>query len=167
MILRSLVLIGGLLGGATASQFPEYSQQYRQRLGGAVDALAEVAADFDASARAEGLDRDAALAQMQGTPFLDRRKADMTRTFDRYARLRLDLDALEGAGPFMRAYYVVRSTDTEVAAAALDSFEPAVPLTVAGGIFAGTGFFAGLFAVWAALKLLLWPFGRRRIARGA
>lgn len=167
MMLRSLVLIGGIMGGVTASQFPEYSQQYRQRLGGAVDALAQVVADFDASAQAEGLSRDAALEQMTGTPFLDRRRADMTRTFHRYAQLQADRAALEGAGPFMRAYHVARSADADVAAAALDTFEPAVPLTVAGGIFAGGGFLAGLLAVWTVLKVLLWPFGWRRVARGA
>ncbi|WP_299045533.1 DUF2937 family protein [uncultured Tateyamaria sp.] len=167
MILRSVILIGGVLGGATASQLPEYSQQYRQRLGGAVDALAEVVADFDASAKAEGLSREAALDQMRGTDFLDRRRADMAGTFDRFVRLQSDIAVLEGAGPFMRAYHVARSADAEVAAAALETFEPAIPLTVAGGIFAGSGFIAGLLAVWAVLKLLLWPFGRRRVARGA
>lgn len=166
MILRGIILAGGVLGAATASQFPEYSQQYRQRLGGAVDALEEVVSDFDASAQSEGLSREAALAQMQGTAFLDRRRADMSRTFARYEQLQADIDALEGAGPFMRAYHVARSADAEVAAAALDTFEPAVPLSVAGGIFAGGGFLAGLIAVWTMLKLLLWPFGRRRVARG-
>ncbi|APX10997.1 DUF2937 family protein [Tateyamaria omphalii] len=167
MILRVLVLAGGLLGGATASQFPEFAQQYQQRLGGAVDALAEVVADFDTSARAAGLSRDAALAQMQGTEFLDRRRADMTRTFDRYDRLRADLAALQDAGPFMRAYHAARSTDGEVANAALTAFKPALPLTFAGAAFAGAGFLAGLLAMSATLKLLLWPFaGRRRTARG-
>ncbi|MEO1364377.1 MAG: DUF2937 family protein, partial [Pseudomonadota bacterium] len=61
MIARALMLAGGFAGAALTSQFPEYSQQYTQRLGGAVDALAEVVADFDASARAEGLSREAAL----------------------------------------------------------------------------------------------------------
>lgn len=167
MILRGLVLIGGVIGGTTASQLPEYSQQYRQRLGGAVDALAEVVADFDRSAQAEGLSRDAALAQMQGTPFMERRRADMTRTFERYAQLQADLDALEGVGPFTRAYHLARSTDAEVAAAALDTFEPAVPLNLAGGIFAGAGFLTGWLAVWGALKLLLWPFSWRRTVRRA
>ncbi|WP_299742984.1 DUF2937 family protein [uncultured Tateyamaria sp.] len=166
MILRVLVLTGGVLGGALASQLPEFSQQYRQRLGGAVDALAQVVADFDASAQAEGLTRTAALAQMHGTAFLDRRRADMTRTFGRYDQLRMDLIALNGAGPLLRTYYVARSRDTEVATAALSSFEPAVPLTAAGGIFAATGLLTGLLTVWAALKLLLWPFGRRQPARG-
>ncbi|MEL6463934.1 MAG: DUF2937 family protein [Pseudomonadota bacterium] len=167
MLLRVLAICGGLVGGVTASQVPEFTQQYKQRLGGAVDALAEVVADFDASAQAEGLSREAALVQLRGTSFLDRRRQDMTRTFDRYAQLQTDLANLEGAGPFMRAYVMAQSADGDVAAAAFDTFEPAVPLTVAGGVFASAGFLAGLLTVWAALKVVLWPFGWRRAARGA
>lgn len=166
MIARVLVLLGGLLGGASASQFPEYAQQYTQRLGGAVDALAEVVADFDASASAEGLTRDAALAQMQGTDFIERRRVDMARTFERHAQLQADLSLLESAGPFMRAYHATRLTDGDVARAALDSFEPAVPINFAGMTFAGSGFVAGLLAVWAALKIALWPFRRRKPRAG-
>jgi len=164
MILRVIVLAGGLLGGASASQFPEFAQQYTQRLGGAVDALGEVVADFDASAAGAGLTRDAALAQLQGTDFLEARRRDMTRTFVRYDRLRSDLAILEQAGPFMRAYHAARMTDGDVARAALDTFEPAVPLGMAGLTFAGVGFLAGLAAVWAILRALLWPFRRWRIS---
>jgi hypothetical protein len=115
MILRSLALVGGLAGAVTTSQFPEFSQQYTQRLGGAVDALEQVVADFDASAAASDLTREDALAQMQGTPFLERRRADMTRSITRYARLSADLETLEGHGPFMRAYNAARFTDTQIA----------------------------------------------------
>lgn len=164
MIVRVLILVGGILGGASASQFPEFSQQYTQRLGGAVDALHEVVADFDASARSAGLSRAAALEQMQGTQFLEARRADMTRTFQRYDALRADLLALDGAGPFMRAYHAARMTDRDVARSAMAAYQPAVPINLAGAVFAGTGFLAGAMAIWAALKLLAWPF-RRRVHR--
>ena len=164
MIVRVITLVAGVLSGATAAQFPEFSQQYTQRLGGAVDALGEVVADFDASAAAAGLDRDGALEQMHGTAFLDSRRADMTRTFLRYDRLREDLTVLQSAGPFMRAYHAARMTDGDVARAAMTTFEPAVPLGMAGLVFAGTGFFAGVLAIWAAIKLLIWPLRRRRTA---
>lgn len=154
MIVRTLTLVAALTAGAATSQFPEFSQQYAQRLGGAVDALAEVVADFDASAQAEGLTRTQALDQMQGTPFIDRRRADMTRTFARYDKLRADLAALEAAGPFMRAYHASRMTDRDVARAAWAAFQPAVPLTFAGGIFAAAGFVAMLLLI-GILRLLL------------
>lgn len=166
MILRALTLAGGLTAGAGLSQFPEFSQQYAQRLGGAVDALSQVVADFDASATAEGLDRAGALAQMTGTDFIERRRNDMQRTFDRHAALSADLAALQGQGPFMRAYHATRFSDRDVATAAWGAFQPAVPLNMAGAIFALVGFLGGVFAVGGLLALLRWPFRLRKRAKG-
>lgn len=164
MILRALTLAGGLAGAATTAQFPEYSQQYMQRLGGAVDALGEVVADFDASAAASGLTRDAALAQLQGTEFLERRRADMTRTVTRHAQLRHDLQVLKGQGPFTRAYNARRFTDPEIAKAAWQAFKPAIPVNFAGLSFAGLGFFLGVVAFGLLGAILRWPFRRRKLA---
>ncbi len=165
MIFRTLTLAGGLASAVAFSQFPEYSQQYSQRLGGAVDELGRVVADFDASAAAVGLSRETALAQMTGTAFLDRRRADMARTFDRHARLSADLAALRGAGPFMRAYHAARLTDPEIAARAWDAYRPALPLTFAGGLFALVGLAAGAGVMAALLALLRWPLRRRAAPR--
>jgi hypothetical protein len=164
MILRSMALAGGLAGAATTAQFPEFSQQYMQRLGGAVDALGEVVADFDASAAASDLSREAALAQLQGTDFLERRRADMTRSINRYTQLRTDLALLEGQGPFMRAYHASRFTDPEIARAAWAAFQPAVPIGFAGLSFAGVGFVVGVLAISLLAGMLRMPFRRRRAA---
>lgn len=161
MILRTLTLAGGLAGAAATSQFPEFSQQYMQRLGGAVDALSGVVADFDASARAVGLDRDAALSQMTGTEFLERRRADMTQTIARHTRLQSDLAVLQGQGPFMRAYHLPRRTDPQIVQAAWDVYQPAVPLNMAGGIFAALGFVVGGGVIGFVLHMLRLPFRRR------
>lgn len=161
MIIRTITFVGGLAAGAVTSQFPEFSQQYTQRLGGAVDALSEVVADFDASAAAEGLNRTQALTQMAGTDFIERRRIDMERTFDRHAGLSEDLKVLSEAGPFMRAYNGARFTDSDVAAAAWEAYQPAVPLNMAGAVFAGFGFLVGLFSIGSLLAVLRWPFKRR------
>ena len=161
MIVRAITLAGGLAVGAGTSQFPEFSQQYAQRLGGAVDALSEVVADFDTSAAAEGLSRSEALEQMIGADFIERRRADMERTFDRHAVLTEDLRLLAEAGPFMRAYHAARFTDGDVASAAWDVFEPAVPLNLTSAIFAGFGFFVGLIAMSSLMAVIRWPFRRR------
>lgn len=164
MILRGMVLAGGLAGAAATSQFPEFSQQYLQRLGGAVDALGEVVADFDASASASDLTREDALAQMQGTPFLERRSADMTRSIARFERLSSDLETLQGQGPFMRAYNGTRFTDAEIARAAWEAYQPAVPVNFAGLTFAGAGFVLGSLALSLLFGLLRMPFRRRQRA---
>ncbi|MEM6760742.1 MAG: DUF2937 family protein [Pseudomonadota bacterium] len=165
MIARVCTLCVGLVCGGLGAQFPEFSQQYVQRLGGAVDALGEVVADFDTSAAAEGLSRKAALAQMTGGAFVERRRADMVRSFDRYDRLAADLEALQGAGPFTRATMAMRMTDRDVAQAALRAFRPALPLNFAGAAFAGAGFVVGLIAAAAALRVVVWPWRRVRRAR--
>ena len=167
MILRALTLAGGLVGAAATSQFPEFSQQYLQRLGGAVDALEQVVADFDASASSVGLTRDAALAQMRGSAFLDHRRADMAQTFARYETLKEDLATLKGTGPFMRAYHLPRLTDTQIASAAWDVYKPAVPLNFAGIVFAGVGFVLGSVLLGLILKSLAWPLRRRNAAKAA
>lgn len=158
---RAFFLASGLVGALCAAQFPAYSHQYLQRLGGAVEALAQVVEDFDASARALGLTREAALQQMQGTAFVDARRVDMQRTFARYEVLRVDLSALEGQGPFIRAYRATHLTDPEIARGTWAAFRPALPLTSASFLFAVAGFCCGAGGV-AALRGLLRPGRRKR-----
>ncbi|MGB7242420.1 MAG: DUF2937 family protein [Sulfitobacter sp.] len=162
MILRAMALAGGVAAGAGLSQFPEFSQQYAQRLGGAVDALSQVVADFDASAAAEGLTRQAALQQMTGTDFVERRRTDMETTFHRYDTLRDDLAVLKTSGPFMRAYHAARMTDGQIASRAWAAFQPAVPLSFAGVIFAGSGFVMGYALIGVLLSVAGMPFRRTK-----
>lgn len=138
MILRVSALVAGLAGAVLCSQFPAFSQQYVQRLGGAVDELTLVVAEFDRSAAAEGLDRAAALAQMTGTAFVERRRVDMERVFQRQLRLQSQLGRLQKAGPFRRAIHIP-SMDREVLQASWAAFDPALPLTWAGAVFAAMG----------------------------
>ena len=157
MFLRAILLVLGLGGAGLAAQFPAYAQQYIQRLGGAVDALHQVVADFDASAAALDLTRAEALAQMQGNAFLLARRMDMQRTFARHAKLAQDLRVLQGQGPFMQAYSGARLTDPEIARAALAAFQPALPLTFATLVFGFCGFATvtvALAAVGQGLRFL-------------
>lgn len=164
MILRAITLAAGLTGAFGAAQFPAFSQQYLQRLGGAVDALEEVVADFDASAAAEGLSRAEALRQMQGAEFVERRRADMQRTFERHAILTADLEVLSGQGPFMRAYHAAHLTDVDVARRAWHAFQPALPLTLSAAIFAAVGFVMGMLICRGLLAALRWPLRRRALS---
>ncbi|MEL6957587.1 MAG: DUF2937 family protein [Pseudomonadota bacterium] len=168
MLFKAAVLAGGVAGAAGLSQFPEYAQQYQQRLAGAVDALSVVVADFDRSATEAGLTRSEALDQMTGTPFLENRQADMQRTFDRYAILNGLLVEMRNRGPFETLTLAPRLTDPDIARAAMHDFKPALPLTTTGAGFAGIGFLAGGLVVWALWSIVGWPVrgvARRRAAR--
>ncbi|MGA9253069.1 MAG: DUF2937 family protein [Roseobacter sp.] len=162
MILRTIILACGLAGAISAAQFPAYSQQYMQRLGGAVQALEEVIANFDKSAATLGLSRQEALGQMTGTDFVEARRLDMQKTFERFETLRGDLIALEGLGPFMRAYHAHHMTDPELARGAWQSFEPALPLSLASLLFALGGFAVGSIGMSALMRLCM-PWRRGRV----
>lgn len=141
------------------SQFPAFSDQYVQRLGGQADALSRLAADFDASAQAAGLTRDEALADLAGSAFRDAHQASMRDVFVRLDRARTDLQMLRLAGPLERMLLPHRLRDPQTLAATWSDFRPAVPVTAAGLWAAGIGL--GLGWLLTALPGL---FRRRRPA---
>ena len=160
-MIRLAALAGGLAGGVALSQFPEFSQQYLQRLGGQVDALAAVTESFDASAAKAGVTREAALTSMHGNDFLGFHQADMRATFGRFDRLSSDLTMLREAGPVERMFLPQRFDDAELLSATWGDFQPAVPATTAGLTTGAVGFAAGWAAVGGLLSLLARPFRRR------
>lgn len=162
MFARIVVLAGGLSGAAGLSQFPEFSQQYLQRLAGAVDELGRVVAEFDEDAADLGLSREAALVDLAKGGEMGAARADtMVETLSRYDRLSGDLEVMRDAGPFTRAYNAGRFTDTELAEAAWQDFRPAMPLTFEGAVFSGAGLLAGLGIMSLVVALIRWPFRRR------
>ncbi|MCB1333317.1 MAG: DUF2937 family protein [Roseivivax sp.] len=167
VLMRALTLAAGLGGAAGLSQFPEFTQQYAQRLGGAVDELTRVIDGFDRDAAAEGLSRTDALAQMEQSGGISARRADsMAETIARHDRLSADIAALEGAGPFTRLLRLPHLADTELASRVWQSYRPALPVTFEGVVFAGTGFVAGT-ALVGLFGALLSPLRRRRGKRAS
>jgi hypothetical protein len=155
-MIKIFTLAGGLCGAAILSQYPEFTQQYTQRLAGQVDALTVVVDDFDRSALDAGLTRNEALTELQGSTFLTARSGDMTRTFARHATLSQALTNLREATPLQRLLMPHRLTDTTTFSQTLDDYAPAVPVTLAGVAAAGTGFFGG----WAVFTAFFGILGR-------
>jgi hypothetical protein len=164
MIARALTLAAGLSGAAGVSQFPEYSQQYVQRLGGAVDELTRIIDDFDADAASFDMTREAALVDLASGGQMGLARADaMAGTIDRHRRLSGDLEEIQGLGPFSRIKYAARLTDRELASRVWENYKPAMPVTFEGAVFAFVGFLGGwmLFsAVWGVLRLPFTLFRR-------
>ena len=152
MLARALAMVGGLAGAAGLSQYPEFAQQYTQRLAGQVQALAVVVEDFDTTAQRSGLSREAALAEMTGTAFLAERGADMGRTINRYDGLQADYARLSEATSFQKILMPHRLADGETFRGTWTDYKPAVPLTVAGAVSTGLGFFGG----WLIIGMLIW-----------
>lgn len=139
------------------SQFPAFSDQYVQRLGGQVDALSRLAQDFDDSAARAGLTRQEALADLSGSRFRDLHQADIRETFTQLENAASDLAMLRLASPLERLLLPHRLRDTDTLRATWGDFQPAVPVTSAGFMAAGIGFLLG----WLLLGLLALPFHRR------
>ena len=157
---KAICLAGALTGAAALSQYPAFTQQYIQRLGGTVDALAEVVRDFDVSALEAGITRGEALSQMTGTPFLEARATDMRRTFARHVILTDQLSRLRNASAMERIWLAPQLRDPETLKATWSDYGPAVPVTVAGAATGAIGFFGGWFSVAGLLALLGRAFRR-------
>lgn len=160
---RTLGVIGGVGLGLTLSQFPEFSQQYEQRLGGAVDELRIIVTDFDADAAREGLNREQALDRYEANTdtFIVGRGADMAATIARYERLSQHLVRVQNAGPIEKLSGMAEFYDAQVAARAWENYEPAVPVTPEGVALSGIGILGG----YSLVSFLTLPFRRRRQRR--
>jgi hypothetical protein len=160
MILRRIVFFLALVLGLVASQVPEFAQQYRQRLGGAIDELNRIIGEFDADAARMQMDRTTGLDRLlRNTDDFVRQRGEQIRTdAERAARLERQLQAYQDAGPFWRLATFARNYEPEIARRAAENFEPAVPVTAEGLIATATGFLIG----WLGGRALIAPVQRRR-----
>lgn len=142
---RTLGAVLALALGLMGSQVPEFTQQYEQRLGGAVAELKTIVARFDQAARKAGLSRAAALETygQSANAFLSAQGEDMRETLARYQTLSAHLDALKSDGALVRTADLVRYFDPQIAQGTAESYRPGVPVTIEGLAYAGTGLVLG------------------------
>jgi hypothetical protein len=161
---RAVAIVGGLALATALSQFPEYAQQYTQRLGGAVDELRVIVEDFDRGAAQGGLDRSEALARYGASTdtFLAGRGESMVRTFVRYERLSAALDEIENADPVERLQNLPLYLDTDIGARTLSAYEPAIPVTPEGFLYAFSGLVLGYLVTSGLFRLVTLPFAPPR-----
>lgn len=162
--MRIVGAVGGIALGLTMSQVPEFTQQYEQRLGGAVDELRVITENFDAAAKRDGLTRTQALQTYQNADnkFLADQGHDMSANFKRFTRLDTHLQALQNAGPVSRVLDFAKYYDQQIGTRALEAYNPAVPVTPTGFAFAGAGVLAGYGFLSGLFALILSPFRRRK-----
>ncbi|HEV3248989.1 MAG TPA: DUF2937 family protein [Beijerinckiaceae bacterium] len=159
MIGRTVSLAVALFTGLAASQLPEFTQQYTQRLGGAIDELTRVVQRFDKDSVAMGEDRKSALARLAGSPdeLARLQSAAMGANIARLDALEAQQAAMAVAGPFRRIEAFLSDPDPKIGKATWDSFEPGVPATGEGAASGGAGFLLG-----GSLSSMLGRMFRRR-----
>ena len=160
MFLRRIAALIGLFFGIVASQVPEYAQQYRQRLGGAIDELNALIERFETEAAQSGMDQQQGISHLQQSDdrFVQQRGDQMRDTIMRRDRLEKQAEDFAKAGPVGRVLVLAEDFDPKIAARAYQAYEPAVPTTAEGLIAGIIGFVFG----GGLLHLLAWPIRRRR-----
>lgn len=144
-------LAGAVFGavlGAAASQGQAFTAAYLQRLGGRLDEAAMVLAQ----ARDGTLLPDASAAT---------REQLVTEFAARVQYLEGLRDSLLAVSPLWRPFALIGQMETEIAANTLDSFVPALPLTLATAVHAGLGLLLGLL-LWECCKAPAIVLRRRR-----
>ena len=159
MFTRRLAAAIGLLFALLGMQGPEFTQQYRQRLGGALDELKRVVAAFDADAARQSITPVEAIARLEGNPdpLAQARGAAIEKDIVRRDKLQNGLDAMQGAGPVQRVGAMALDFDSAIADETLQNFEPAAPLTSEALLVGALGLVIG----WGATHLCAWPIRRR------
>jgi hypothetical protein len=156
MRFHSIIAAVSLVFAGLFSQAPEFTQQYYQRIGGAIDELQRGRQQFDENARRLGHDRESALGIMSNDPQpLVQGLAQIEKdSATRLEQLKIQQTALRDAGSLDRTLYLLGHADKPLAAATWQAFEPAIPLTQAGIGFAIGGFILS-FLLLSGLTLLL------------
>lgn len=164
---KLVTLVAGLIGLSSFSQAPEFSQQYRQRLGGAVQELGVVVGDFDKNAKSALLSREEALGKLQGSKeqFVQDRGNSMGKTINRFDKLAIQQANLESSNGYMQPLFVLQNPDLELVKGAWSIYQPAIPLNKEGAVYGG---FGALFAMLLArLGIGGWRGSRRRAKKNA
>ncbi len=156
---KSVTLATMIAGGALFSQSPEFAQQYKQRIGGALEELSTVVADFDRDAKASEMSRSEALTVMSHSKdqLIQNRARSMRKAINRFGYLTQQKAQLDKAGPLAGPLYVLQYPDQKLMSDAWADYKPAIPVTIAGATYGGFG--ALIFGFFARLFVL--PFKRR------
>ncbi len=162
MILRRLALFVALLFGFLATQVPEFMQQYRQRLGGAIDELASVVSRFESDSAQQGLTESGGIDRLKSNAdrFVRQRGEQEQDNVARLQNLREAQAQFRSDGPLAQYGTLATHFDARIARGALGDFSPAVPTTPEGFVFGVIGFVVGGGVVHMAGRPL-----RRRVRR--
>ena len=155
---RWIFITFGVLCAAALTQVPTFHQQYMQRLGGHVDELAIQVDALDQRAEELGKDRYGYIRELVGSTETAAKSEGehLLKLVTRHVVLSNSLKRLNT----MPIYYVgaalVVEVQPEIAMGTLNSFKPAVPLTLAGLGYGVAGFFLGFFGLMFLFSLFTW-----------
>lgn len=160
---RSFAVIGALV----CAQAPMFIQQYNQQLTGRV---AELKLQMDAMANIATLSQKSVKQYIQrfidsGDPDFMRQGDILLWTHERYDQLTNALNQLSGASMTSKPFVFLRDLNWEVARSTLSEFQPGIPFTAEGFIYALIGIgigFGVFFLLITLLRFCCRPFVKRQ-----
>ncbi len=153
---RFLAFLLGIAGALIGAQAPGFTLQYMQSLQGRVDELTTIVSAYDADMADHGYTREAALSECSDSEdLLKAMCGSYDASVDRLDGLKQHLAMLEAANDYVRPLLVARHLDRTVAKSVYKQFEPAVPATIHGAVYAGGGF----AVLWGAASFLFGVIG--------
>lgn len=135
-----------ITGAAGLSQFPEFFQQYLQRLGGRLDQAVVQENRITAAARDHGLNIETYVRRLLSSadPVARSEAQNVSAALADADRLRASHDALTSATLYERPVVLTQYFDENLARATFDHFVPAMPVSIEGLVYAGVGMVIGL-----------------------
>ena len=161
MLKRVLVICVAVVCGVGASQGPEFSQQYLQRLGGWVDSYQNEVARLDIRAKQFDRTREQYIAALQASPDPKvRSEAANIATWPVYLKRFTEMQQMLQNGPsWMRPVKLLQNYNDPVfnpiIRETLADYKPGTPITTEGAVFGGAGFIGG----WLLAAIMLAVLG--------
>lgn len=167
---RWLCIFTGVAGAVLASQLPGYTLQYMQNLRGRLDELEPIVAEFELDVMQYNYTLEAALEECEGARgLLDALCNSFEDIVIRYEDLLEHYLALENAGDYKKPFALMGSGRSDITRSVAKEFEPAIPASDQGFVFAAVGFLlcsGALTFLFGALRCMCCrPHRPRRRAR--
>jgi hypothetical protein len=155
MQMQPLIIALAVLGALLSSQIPEFTQQYLQRLAGAVDELSGIVQQFEEDSSRSGYDRAAALGVMKSNAarLVQDQATRMEENIARMNRLLKQQASMRDAGPLARFSEFLANMDGPLAQKTWHSFVPALPFSLEGAFFALIGFACSYVVIFLTIAL--------------
>jgi hypothetical protein len=144
--------LAAILGAGFASQFPEFYQQYVQRLGGRLDQALVQKARIAEAAQGQGLSVPEYVERFLQSedPVFRAEGVLLQETLADAETLRAALAELVNAAPLERPFTFLENVDSGLFRATLDAYVPAMPVSLEGFTYAAIGMLFGLLLLAGA-----------------
>jgi len=146
LIRKTIFFLFGLTGAVLLSQFPEFFQQYAQRVGGHLAELNHQVVELENRAALDRKDTAAYLRHLMDSEdgAVRREGRHLAALVERRSRLTQAYEALATADPWWRAPRFLRHIDWPIAGATLKAYRMAMPITSESALYSAVGFLFGI-----------------------